>query len=52
MHILNASLLTPSHGNIELSHPKERAIIGSLFNSCYFIGENLSLLISEDALIP
>ncbi|PFH46569.1 hypothetical protein AMATHDRAFT_154518 [Amanita thiersii Skay4041] len=22
----------------ELSHPKERAIIGSLFNSCYFIG--------------
>ncbi|KAK1234333.1 hypothetical protein PQX77_002472 [Marasmius sp. AFHP31] len=22
----------------ELSHPKERAILGSLFNSCYFIG--------------
>jgi len=22
----------------ELSHPKERAIMGSLFNSCYFIG--------------
>ena len=22
----------------ELSHPKERAILGSLFNSCYFVG--------------
>ncbi|KAF8178016.1 hexose transporter [Pholiota molesta] len=22
----------------ELSHPKERAVLGSLFNSCYFIG--------------
>ncbi|TEB32157.1 hexose transporter [Coprinellus micaceus] len=24
----------------ELSHPKERAIMGSLFNACYFIGTN------------
>lgn len=24
--------------SIELSHPKERAILGSLFNSCYFVG--------------
>lgn len=23
---------------VELGHPKERAILGSLFNSCYFIG--------------
>jgi hypothetical protein len=23
---------------IELSHPKERGRLGSLFNSCYFIG--------------
>jgi hypothetical protein len=25
-------------GLLELSHPKERAIMGSLFNACYFIG--------------
>lgn len=29
---------TLTYSGPELSHPKERAILGSLFNSCYFIG--------------
>jgi hypothetical protein len=32
--------LTYSSIRSELSHPKERAILGSLFNSCYFIGKS------------
>jgi hypothetical protein len=28
---------------LELSHPKERAIMGSLFNACWFIGKHHSI---------
>jgi hypothetical protein len=31
---------------LELSHPKERAVLGSLFNSCYFIG-TVSFLLNK-----
>lgn len=36
--ILSIKLMNIDLTCAELSHPNERAILGSLFNSCYFIG--------------